>query len=58
MSLPSWALFMQKCYADKSLNISQEDFDRPNRLTININCEDKKTEKDTKESTPEEDIDF
>ncbi len=39
MSLPIWAIFMRKCYADKSLNISKEDFDRPNNLGIVIDCE-------------------
>ncbi|MDP4703861.1 MAG: transglycosylase domain-containing protein, partial [Polaribacter sp.] len=29
MALPSWAIFMRKCYADKSLNISKHDFERP-----------------------------
>ncbi|CAA0186893.1 penicillin-binding protein 1A [Tenacibaculum maritimum] len=38
MSLPSWALFMQKCYADKSLNISKDDFEKPSNLSINIDC--------------------
>lgn len=38
MSLPTWALFMQKCYADKSLTISQEDFEKPEVLTINLDC--------------------
>ena len=38
MSLPSWALFMRKCYADKTLNISKEDFVRPENLSINIDC--------------------
>ena len=36
MSLPSWALFMKKCYADATLNISQEDFEKPEKLTIKI----------------------
>ena len=60
MSLPSWALYMQKCYADKTLNISKEDFEKPENLTININCVDKKDEKgdDKKDVTPEEDTDF
>ena len=26
MSLPTWALYMKKVYADPTLNISQEDF--------------------------------
>ena len=58
MSLPSWALFMQKCYADKTLNISKEDFEKPENLTININCENKKDTKEDKEEVPVEDTDF
>ncbi|QOD60017.1 transglycosylase domain-containing protein [Polaribacter haliotis] len=57
MSLPSWALFMQKCYADKTLKISKEDFEKPDNLSININCKDAKKEGD-KEEVPEEDTDF
>lgn len=38
MALPSWAIFMRKCYADKSLNISKDDFERPENVTINLNC--------------------
>jgi penicillin-binding protein 1A len=61
MSLPSWALFMKKCYADPTLNISLEDFEQPENLTINIDCGKKiKTEEDEeiKDVVPEEDIDF
>ena len=56
MALPSWALFMQKCYADKTLNISKEEFEKPEELTININC-DKKEEEDIN-TIPRGDIDF
>ena len=38
MSLPTWAIFMRKCYNDKTLNISSKSFQRPNQLSININC--------------------
>lgn len=38
MSLPSWALYMKSCYADDSLNISKEDFKRPKRVAVSINC--------------------
>jgi penicillin-binding protein 1A len=38
MALPSWAIFMRKCYADKTLNISKDDFERPQNLSINVNC--------------------
>jgi len=61
MSLPSWALFMKKCYADKTLNISKEDFEKPENLSININCVEKvsEDEKGKKVIIPvEEDTDF
>ena len=38
MSLPSWALYMKSCYADDSLNISKEDFKRPKRVAVSLNC--------------------
>ncbi len=60
MSLPSWALFMQKCYADKSLKISKEDFERPEDLIIRVDC-DEKTDEEKKgkiDIIPEEDTDF
>ena len=56
MSLPSWALFMKKCYADKSLNISEEDFEEPENLSINIKCEEKTEE--GKDEIPDGDTNF
>lgn len=39
MALPIWALFMQKVYADKSINLSTEDFEKPNKpLSVEIDC--------------------
>ena len=46
MSLPSFALFLKKCYADESLNISQEEFEKPENLSININCGEIEKEED------------
>jgi penicillin-binding protein 1A len=57
MSLPSWALFMKKCYADTSLNISKEEFEKPEDLSINIDC-DKKLGEETEKTILEEDTDF
>jgi penicillin-binding protein 1A len=61
MSLPTWALYMKKLYADPSLNISQEDFEKPEYVGIAINCgeepvDDKKKEK--KKAPNEDDTDF
>jgi penicillin-binding protein 1A len=60
MSLPSWALFMKKCYADKTLKISKEDFEKPEKLSININCDEKTEEEgdEIKVIIPVEDTEF
>jgi penicillin-binding protein 1A len=39
MSLPTWALFMKKCYADADLGISAEDFEKPSDIRIPLDCE-------------------
>lgn len=40
MALPIWAVYMKKLYANDSLNISKEEFERPEHLSIDINCTD------------------
>lgn len=40
VSLPVWALFMRKCYANPELGISKGDFEKPiERLNIELNCD-------------------
>lgn len=56
MSLPSWALFMKKCYADKTLNVSKEEFEKPENLSIIVDC-DKKVDENEKE-IPNNDTEF
>ena len=46
-ALPIWGYFMKKCYADDKLNISKEEFTRPDNLTIKVDCWQPKKEKDT-----------
>ncbi|APG65766.1 penicillin-binding protein [Tenacibaculum todarodis] len=62
MSLPTWALFMKKCYADKTLKISKSNFSKPENLSINLDCsKTAKDEKDGEENNDqknEEDTDF
>jgi len=38
MSLPIWALYMQKVYADDSINISKGDFEKPAGFNVELNC--------------------
>ena len=48
MSLPTWALFMKKVYADTTLNISQEDFEKPEYVGIDTNCGKEPVNKENK----------
>ncbi|UMB59687.1 transglycosylase domain-containing protein [Lutibacter sp. A80] len=38
MALPIWALYYKKLYADPKLNVSMEAFDKPEDLSIEIDC--------------------
>ncbi len=49
MALPIWGLYMKKCYADKSLDVSTSEFERPANLTINVDC-NKKNEGNSSDS--------
>jgi penicillin-binding protein 1A len=40
MALPIWGIYMKSCYADKTLNISKEAFDKPSSLSISVDCSD------------------
>lgn len=50
--LPIWALYMQKVYADSSLKISQEPFEKPDKVGIELDCN--KWEKQNSSNTFEE----
>jgi penicillin-binding protein 1A len=39
MSLPTWALFMRKCYQDSTLNVSQDKFEKPKHIHIQLDCD-------------------
>lgn len=45
MALPIWALFMQRVYRDSKLDVSKEDFPRPEgQIDVNFNCEEYRRE--------------
>ncbi len=59
MALPIWALYMKKCYTDKELGISKEDFEKPANMSIELDCDKKQTdEKGEKTPDPTEEIEF
>lgn len=45
MALPIWGIYMDKCYKDKKLNVSKDPFERPENITVKVDCW--KTVKDT-----------
>jgi penicillin-binding protein 1A len=58
MALPIWGMYMKDLYADEELEISQEDFPRPEDLSIEVNCDNYYQEnKPNSESLPDE-LDF
>ena len=38
MALPIWGMYMKSCYADKTLDVSTGEFERPENLSINVDC--------------------
>lgn len=38
MALPIWGYYMKAAYADKSLNISKGDFEKPEGITVELDC--------------------
>lgn len=39
MALPVWAKYMQKVYADKSINLTQDDFEKPDKpIQVELDC--------------------
>lgn len=58
MALPIWGIYMKKCYEDTSLDVSQEEFEVPENLSIKVDCESIDTEGQPVIEEPEEIIDF
>lgn len=56
MALPIWGLYMKKNYENKELGISDGEFDEPEEISINIDC-NKITEEEEKDTDIEEDLD-
>jgi penicillin-binding protein 1A len=54
-ALPIWGYMMKKCYEDKDLLISKDPFERPDNLSIKVDCwAPKKAEVDSTAVDPEE----
>ncbi len=58
MALPIWALYHKKMYANEELGISQEEFEKPENLTIKIDCSKENLENEDFDDIIEEDPEF
>ena len=56
MALPIWGLYMKSLYADPELNVSKEPFERPENLSIVVDC-DKMDENGGEEVDPSDELD-
>jgi len=57
-ALPIWGYMMKKCYEDKDLLISKDPFERPENLSIKVDCwAPRKVEVDSTAVTPENEQD-
>ncbi len=59
MALPIWGVYMKKCYGDETLDVSTENFKKPQKISIETDCAKykKQNEGDTDE-IPDDEIDF
>ena len=61
MALPIWALYMKACYADEDLSVSKEPFEKPENLSIELNCKKHKGDLENRRKRDKDDdpeIDF
>ncbi|MFT4780554.1 MAG: penicillin-binding protein 1A [Pseudohongiellaceae bacterium] len=56
MALPIWGLYMKSCYADEALGISKDEFEKPEDLSIEVDC-DKWKGNDGDGKDPDDDLD-
>lgn len=59
MALPIWGQYMKALYQDEAVQVSKEDFEKPENLSIKVKCEGENIEdEDAKEKTLEYQVDF
>ncbi|APU68041.1 MAG: transglycosylase domain-containing protein [Bacteroidota bacterium] len=57
MALPIWGMYMKDVYADEDLNVSKGEFERPENLSIEINCSEYGKKQESQSDIPDE-LDF
>jgi len=58
LALPIWGMYMKDVYADEDLDISSEEFEKPDNLSIQIDCDEPSENEGQEEAVEEFEIDF
>lgn len=58
LALPIWGMYMKDVYADEDLDISSEEFEKPDNLSIQIDCDEPSENEGEEEAVEEFEIDF
>ena len=59
MALPIWGLYMKKCYEDETLGVSKDNFKKPDKISIETDCEKYKEQNDGNgNEIPDDEFDF
>jgi len=58
LALPIWGMYMKDIYKDGTLNISKDEFERPDDLNIQIDCNEAFDEFENEEGENKEAIEF
>ncbi|MFV8225287.1 penicillin-binding protein 1A [Christiangramia aquimixticola] len=57
MALPIWGMYMKDVYANPELKVSKDEFERPENLSIAVDCSSYKASRRNNDSVPDE-LDF
>ena len=58
MALPIWAMYMRDVYADESFEVSSEEFEKPESLSIQVDCDDEINDDENSNNQSDFNIDF
>jgi penicillin-binding protein 1A len=58
MALPIWGMYMKDLYADEDFQVSDGEFEAPENLSIQVNCNDEKLGDEEEDDTPDYNLDF
>ncbi|MGM0635829.1 MAG: penicillin-binding protein 1A [Bacteroidota bacterium] len=58
MALPIWGMYMKDLYEDEDLQVSDEEFKKPENLSIPIDCKEENTNSDEVDEDYSDELDF